>query len=62
MLDFLDAAADTRDIRAYKPLRFEKLKGNLDGFHSVRITGTGQRIIFEVDGPALREIYQDDYH
>lgn len=57
VLDFLDVAVDTRDIRVYKALHFEKLEGNLDGLHSVRIIGTGKRVIFGIEGTSLTEVY-----
>ena len=62
VLLFLEATADTRDIRAYKSLHYESLTGDLAGFHSIRIIGTGLRIIFQVEGLALTEVYLNDYH
>ena len=62
VLIFLEAAVDTRDIRAYKSLHFESLAGKLEKFHSVRISGTGLRIIFQVKSQTLTEVYLDDYH
>ncbi|RKX83365.1 MAG: plasmid maintenance system killer protein [Spirochaetes bacterium] len=62
VLIFLESATDTRDIRAYKSLHYEGLSGNLEKLHSVRISGTGLRIIFRVEGQTLTEVYLDDYH
>ncbi|MFA7566938.1 MAG: type II toxin-antitoxin system RelE/ParE family toxin [Alkalispirochaeta sp.] len=62
VLVFLEAAVDTRDIRAYKALHLESLDGNLSGFHSVRIVGTGQRILFRVKSPELLEVHLENYH
>jgi len=62
VLLFLEAAADTRDIRAYKALHYEALADKLEKFHSVRVSGTGLRIVFQVEGQTLTEVYLDDYH
>lgn len=60
-LDILNAAIDLDDLRAPPGNRLEALKGNLAGFHSIRINSQW-RIIFRwtPSGPADVQII--DYH
>jgi toxin HigB-1 len=45
-LAILDAAEDLRDLAAIQALRLEKLAGNLEGFHSIRVTKQMRIILF----------------
>lgn len=60
-LEVLNAAARLDDLRAPPSNRLEKLRGNFDGFYSIRVNDQW-RIVFEwIDGNAygVRVI---DYH
>ena len=60
-LDMLDYAAQLGDLRAPPGNRLEALKGDLSGFHSIRINDQW-RVIFKwtLNGPAEVDIV--DYH
>lgn len=57
MLD--DAAADV-DLRIPPSNHFEKLSGNLVGFHSIRVN-LQWRLVFRWDGSDASEVYLDDH-
>lgn len=44
-VQFIKAAADERDFYAMKSYRFEKLKGDLDGLHSIRLNDQWRLLI-----------------
>ncbi|MEX8547036.1 MAG: type II toxin-antitoxin system RelE/ParE family toxin [Mucilaginibacter sp.] len=44
----IEQAQNTNDLRVVKSLHFEKLSGNLDGKHSIRIN-QAYRIIFRIE-------------
>lgn len=61
-LQIIDDASTDRDLRVPPSNHFEKLRGNLTGFHSVRVSKQW-RLIFRWDhsrGEAS-EIYLDDH-
>jgi len=64
-LRFLRGCLDERDIRALKSNHFEKLKGDRDGEHSVRLNDQW-RLTFRIDNtqdPKEIEITAiEDYH
>ncbi len=64
-MQFIRSATDERDFYALKSLRFEKLKGNRDHQHSIRINDQW-RLILEIQGESpskvLIVIGIEDYH
>jgi proteic killer suppression protein len=65
LVQFIRASVDERDLRAMRGFRFEKLKGNRQHQHSMRINKQW-RLIFEIRGEAPRKrigvIGIEDYH
>jgi proteic killer suppression protein len=60
-LDLLNRAVSLRDLRVPTSNRLEKLRGNLEGFHSIRVNDQ-YRIIFAFrDGDAY-DVQVLDYH
>ena len=58
------AAADERDLRALKSLRFEKLKGNRAHQHSLRLNDQW-RLVLELTGTGPHKVVVisiEDYH
>ena len=60
-LDMLHYAADLRDLRSPPNNRLEALKGDLKGYHSIRINGQW-RIVFRWMGAGAEEVRIVDYH
>lgn len=60
-LDMLDYAADLTDLKAPPRNRLELLKGDLQGFHSIRINDQW-RIIFKWTKAGPAEVRIADYH
>lgn len=60
-LDMLDAAHTLNDLRSPPGNRLEALKGDLAGFHSVRVNDQW-RIIFRWRGSHAFEVSLTDYH
>lgn len=64
-MQVIRAAADERDLYAMRGLRFEKLKGNRDGQHSLRCNDQF-RLVIELHGKGdkkkVRVIEIVDYH
>ena len=60
-LDVLNAAQSLKDLRSPPGNRLELLKGNLQGFHSIRITRQW-RIIFRWQASNAHEVKIVDYH
>ena len=58
---FLHDAADLRDLRLPPGNRLERLKGNWNGFHSIRINDQWRLIFRWSDGHAY-EVRIIDYH
>jgi proteic killer suppression protein len=60
-LDMLNAARDLRDLRSPPGNRLEPLKGDLKGYHSIRINNQW-RIIFRWESSDARAVQVVDYH
>ena len=60
-LDYLNSAATLGDLRVPPGNRLEKLKGDLDGMHSIRINDQ-YRIIFVWTDEGPEEVRIVDYH
>ena len=61
-LQLLDDAMSDSDLRVPTSNHFEKLRGNLDGWHSIRINDQW-RLIFQWDGGRgeARDVYLDSH-
>ncbi len=60
-LDYLNAAKNIDDSRIPPGNRLEKLKGELEGYYSIRINDQ-YRIIFQFDQSNVYEVEITDYH
>jgi plasmid maintenance system killer protein len=68
-VNILAQAGNTQELRAFKSLHFEALKGNYEGSHSIRVNDQF-RIVFKIlkeeDGSTKVEVIQidelKDYH
>lgn len=60
-LDLLNAAASLNDLRSPPGNRLEALRGDLAGFHSIRINAQW-RIVFRWLGSNCSEVRIADYH
>jgi len=60
-LQFLHEAADLRDLRSPPGNRLERLKGDLQGFHSIRINDQW-RVMFRWRGSNAFDVRIMDYH
>ncbi len=58
---YLHDAADLQDLRVPPGNRLEALKGNLKGFHSIRINDQW-RLIFRWSGGQSHDVQIVDYH
>ena len=61
-IQMIDDATSDRDLRAPFSNRFEKLRGKLEGFHSIRVNQQW-RLVFRWDGGRgeAAGIYLDDH-
>jgi proteic killer suppression protein len=61
-LQMIDDATTDRDLRVPPSNHFEKLRGNLDGFHSIRVNQRW-RLVFRWDGSRgeALDVYLDDH-
>jgi proteic killer suppression protein len=61
-LQMLDDATTDQDLRVPPSNHFEKLRGKLDGFHSIRVNQQW-RLIFQSDGDRgeATGVYLDDH-
>lgn len=61
-LQMIDDATTDQDLRVPPSNHFEKLRGNLEGFHSIRVNQQW-RLIFRWDGSrgAAKEVYLDNH-
>ena len=61
-LQMIDDATTDRDLRSPLSNHFEKLRGHLDGFHSIRVNKRW-RLIFRWDSRLgeAKDIYLDDH-
>jgi proteic killer suppression protein len=60
-LDMLNAAASLQDLRSPPGNRLEKLEGDLEGFHSIRVNEQW-RLVFRWEGGNAHEVRLADYH
>lgn len=60
-LDMLNAARDLRDLRSPPGNRLEALRGDLAGFHSIRINRQW-RMIFRWEAADATDVQIVDYH
>jgi proteic killer suppression protein len=60
-LDYLNAAQSLEDLRVPPANHLEKLKGDLDGFYSIRIN-IQYRIIFRYRDQNIYDVAIRDYH
>ena len=60
-LDMVDSAGDLQDLRALPGNRLEALKGDLKGFHSVRVNDQWRIVFRWIDGVAT-DVSLTDYH
>jgi len=60
-LDMVNAAARLDDLKVPPGNRLEKLSGDLDGFHSIRINEKW-RIVFEWKEGGAHQVKITDYH
>ena len=64
-INFLRGATDERDLRNWKSLHYEKLKGNREGQRSIRLNKKW-RLIFSMDEngdhPVITVLEICDYH
>ena len=61
-LQMIDDATTDQDLRVPPSNHFEKLRGNLAGFHSIRVNSQW-RLVFRWDGShgEARGVYLDDH-
>ncbi len=61
-LQMLDDAVTDQDLRVPASNHFEKLRGKLKGYHSIRVNGQW-RLVFHWDGGRgeASEVYLDDH-
>ena len=60
-LDVLNAAHDLRDLRSPPGNRLEALRGDLRGFHSIRVNDKW-RVVFRWSEGATHDVPLVDYH
>lgn len=60
-LDMLDAAQEKQDLRTPPANHLEELKGNYQGYMSIRINDQF-RVIFRFDGKDAHDVHIADYH
>jgi proteic killer suppression protein len=60
-LDMINSSNSINDLRVPPGNRLETLKGNLSGFHSIRINEQF-RIIFKMNGANVEQVQIIDYH
>jgi proteic killer suppression protein len=60
-LDMLNGTQDLIDLRSPPGNQLEALKGDLKGFHSIRINDQW-RVIFKWDAGQAKEVQITDYH
>jgi toxin HigB-1 len=60
-LDMLDAAQEKQDLRIPPANHLEELKGNYQGYMSIRINSQF-RVVFRFDGADAYDVHITDYH
>lgn len=64
-MQFIRSAKDERDFMAWRALRFEKLKAELDGYHSMRLNDQWRLLVKlrkEQTGKVVVVVSIVDYH
>ena len=59
-LQMLDDAASEQDLRVPPSNHFEKLRGHLDGWHSIRVNQRW-RVVFRWANGEVGQVYLDDH-
>ena len=59
-LQMLDDATSEQDLRVPPSNHFEKLRGNLEGWHSIRVNQRWRLIFQWIDGEIV-QLYLDDH-
>jgi len=60
-LDMMNGAHDIGDLRSPPGNQLEALRGNLKGFHSIRINDQW-RVVFKWEAGQAKEVQITDYH
>ena len=60
-LDMLEASCSYEDLRVPPSNNLEQLKGNLEGYCSIRMNAQ-YRVIFRFENSNAYDVYIDDYH
>ena len=60
-MDYLEAAHNLRDLRIPPGNHLEKLRGELKGYHSIRINDQW-RLVFLWQNDGAHEVRLEDYH
>ena len=60
-LDMLDASGDLQSLRVLPGNRLEQLKGNLKGYHSIRVNDQWRIVFRWIEGVAI-DVSLTDYH
>ena len=60
-LDLLNRATSLRDLRVPPNNQLEKLRGDLEGFHSIRVNNQ-YRIVFAFRDGDAHDVWVVDYH
>ena len=60
-MDLLNGAASLLDLRSPPGNRLEALKGDLKGYHSIRINDQW-RLVFRWEGNNVQDLMLKDYH
>jgi proteic killer suppression protein len=59
-LQMIDDATTDQDLRVPPSNHFEKLRGKLEGFHSIRVNNQW-RLVFQWDRGEAMSVYLDDH-
>ena len=59
-LQMLDDAVSEQDLRVPPSNHFEKLRGNLEGWHSIRVNQRW-RLVFRWNNGEVAQLYLDDH-
>ncbi len=60
-LDFVNAMISLQDLRALPANHLERLRGDLGGFHSIRVNQQ-YRLVFRFEAGNCRDVRCTDYH
>jgi proteic killer suppression protein len=59
-LDLVNATVSLQDLRTLPANRLERLRGDLDGFHSIRVNQQ-YRLVFRFEAGNCRDVRYTDY-